>query len=346
MTKFEIPKDGYWHCQVLDKKDRWPVEILDISFDKLDFEIVQPFIKNQQFFINGVRFTNSQEIFSIKIVHTPQKAEHYGKETLSSSHVYVFGPDITLVFEKGEDWTARLLYTDEPILNNQATEKEKSHEFTIVNNVNQTQSQTQHQEQNLTLDNIQQLQDAFADFRREYKKLPGVDDTILKETQDALDELSNTSSPAEKNKVFNKIINTARIQKRNQSHILNGFHSVCNKTVKSLLIKIRIFFPNTPELWRCLCSSIFYFVFVCCNYYLRKLKKLRNIFILLITTILIYSSIHAFSWRLAFNNRKRNTVYKKNNIRASVVHFVLTFNKKLARNVKYIITWIIPVDII
>ena len=94
---------------------------------------------------------------------------------------------------------------NKPALTTKTAKSKKTALVTVVNNVNQTQSQTQHQEQSLTLENIQQLQDAFADFRQEYKELPGVDDAILKETQDALDGLSSVSSASEKNKALSKL---------------------------------------------------------------------------------------------------------------------------------------------
>lgn len=202
---FTIPEGGFWHCQISHKKSAWPIYIFDRNYEQIDFEIVQPFKKGNPFIVNGTVFNDRSEVVNIKIVYSSQKHDYYGKKSLSGYGVLVLAPDVPLVFEKGEDWTARLLYTDEPILNNQATEKGKLQALTIVNNVNQTQSQTQHQEQNLTLSNIQQLQDAFADFRQEYKKLHGVDDSILKETQDVLDELSTTSSASEKNKAFSKL---------------------------------------------------------------------------------------------------------------------------------------------
>lgn len=200
---FTIPEGGFWHCQISHKKSAWPIYIFDRNYEQIDFEIVQPFKKGNPFIVNGKVFNDRSEVVNIKIVYSSQKHDYYGKKSLSGHGVLVLAPDVPLVFEKGEDWTTRLLYTDE--LNNQVTEKGKLYELTIVNNVNQTQSQTQHQEQNLTLSNIQQLQNAFADFRQEYKKLDGVDDSILKETQDVLDELSTTSSASEKNKAFSKL---------------------------------------------------------------------------------------------------------------------------------------------
>lgn len=201
MIDFTIPKGGFWHCRVVRNEKEWPINQFDMTYDQLDFEIVQPFIKNQQFFINGVRFANSQGISRIKIVHTEKNNDFYGTRKLSGGGVIVLGPTVYKVFEIGDDWTSRLLQKAQTI----PPKKSQMPPSNTVINVNQTQFQTQHQEQNLTLSNIQQLQDAFADFRQEYKKLHGVDDSILKETQDALDELSTTSSSSEKNKALSKL---------------------------------------------------------------------------------------------------------------------------------------------
>ena len=162
MTKFEIPQDGYWHCKVCAEKG-WPIEKENMNLEQLNYEIVEPYKQNKPFIINGETFKNKDSVKFIKIVHTPKKAECYGTKFYS----YI---EVKVVFEEGEDWTARLLYSDESVSNNEGTKDKKSltessFSININNNNSQTQSQTQHQEQNFTLENIQQLQDAFADFR-------------------------------------------------------------------------------------------------------------------------------------------------------------------------------------
>lgn len=241
MIDFTIPEGGFWHCRVVRKEKDLPINQFDMTYDRLDFEIVQPFIKNQQFFINGVRFTNSQEISSIKIVHTDKNNDFYGIKKLSGRGVIVLGPTVYKVFEVGDDWTSRLLQKAQTI----PPQKSSIPSSSTVINVHQTQSQTQHQEQNLTLDNIQQLQDAFADFRQEYKKLHGVDDSILKETQDALDELSSVSSASEKSKAFSKLRRVLKeaetlITKAGEKatkflvayHALKGIYDLCANCIK------------------------------------------------------------------------------------------------------------------
>lgn len=199
MTKFEIPKSGYWHCKISSKKFRVPGYLFNSDLNRLDFEIIQPFRNNTTLIINGKIFANKEDISFIKIVHTVKKAQCYGQRILAP-----FTQNIPLVFEQGEDWTPRLLYTEKKV-NSDEVKDNKFPLVNIINNNSQTQSQTQHQEQNLSIESIQQLQDAFADFREEYKKVPNVDDSILKETQDSLDGISNNSSLADKNKAFNKL---------------------------------------------------------------------------------------------------------------------------------------------
>ena len=234
MTKFEIPQDGYWHCQILAKKyNKWPIEMTDMDFSKLDFDIVQPFRKNKPFIADGTLLKNRTDIDSIKIVHSPEKSEYYGTQSLSTENVFVFYPNITMVFIKGEDWTTRLLYSDESVNNNEGAKDNKSliepsFNINIDNRNFQTQSQTQHQEQNFTSENIQQLQDAFADFREEYKKLPNVDDSLLQETQDSLDALSKDSSLEEKNKAFNKV---RRVLKK-AKELFNNIGNIGEKAIK------------------------------------------------------------------------------------------------------------------
>ena len=198
MTKFEIPKAGYWHCKICSQKLKVPVYLFDSDLNRLDFEIIQPFRNNTTLIVNGRLFENKADISLIKIVHTIKKAQCYGQKILSP-----FAQNIPLVFEKGEDWTPRLLYREKTVSNE--VQDNKYPLVNIINNNSQTQSQIQHQEQNLSIESIQQLQDAFADFREEYKKVPNVDDSILKETQDSLDEISNNSSLTDKNKAFNKL---------------------------------------------------------------------------------------------------------------------------------------------
>lgn len=220
MTKFEIPQDGYWHCKVCAEKG-WPIERENMNLEQLNYEIVEPYKQNKHLIINGQKFKNKDSVHFIKIVHTPEKAECYGTYPYTA---------MDMVFEKGEDWTTRLLYSDESVSNNEGTKDKKSltessFSININNNNSQTQSQTQHQEQNFTLENIQQLQDAFADFREEYRKLPNVDDSLLKETQDSLDALSKDSSLEEKNKAFNKV---RRILKKAEE-LFNGIGEKATK---------------------------------------------------------------------------------------------------------------------
>ena len=199
MRKFEIPKFGYWHCKICSKKFRVPGYLFNSDLNRLDFEIIQPFRNNTALIIDGKLFANKADISFIKIVHTNKIAQCYGQRILTP-----FAQNIPLVFEQGEDWTTRLLYTEKNV-DSDAVQDNKYPLVNIINNNSQTQYQTQHQEQNLSIESIQQLQDAFADFREEYKKNPNVDDSILKETQDSLDGISNNSSLADKNKAFNKL---------------------------------------------------------------------------------------------------------------------------------------------
>ncbi len=203
----KIPNVGYWHCQILTDKNRWGIESLDMSFERLNTEIVKPYRRNKEFVISGTRIKSRDEITHIKIVHSEQKSNVYGKESLSSAGVVVLAPDRILVFDKGNDFTNYLLYSDEYDKDFIELEKKQSQPKNIIT-INNQQTQSQSQSQNLSISNIIELQDIFAKFRKECKTIEGIDDNDLKEVEDSLDELSAESTPEQKNKAFNKLRRT------------------------------------------------------------------------------------------------------------------------------------------
>ena len=213
----EIPKTGYWHCKIMIDKSSFPIYLYDKSFSYLNENIVKFYRQNKEFVIDGHRIENREKIKYIKIVHSDQKYTTYGIEKK-----YYF--DFPLVFEEGKDFTNDLLHSEEydDFFKEINKSSDNSNTNTInINNINQ-QQQIQSQSQQITINQIIELQDTFAELRRALKTNKNIDCEEMKETQDALDELSQNSTIEQKNKAFTKL-----------RRFINTVSSVIDKTSKA-----------------------------------------------------------------------------------------------------------------
>ncbi len=214
----QIPKDGYWHCKIMIDKNTFPIYLYDKSFYYLNENIVKFYRQNKEFVIDGHRIENREKIKYIKIVHSDQKYITYGIEKK-----YYF--DFPLVFENGKDFTNDLLHSEEYDVFfkeiNKSNDNSSNTNTININNINQ-QQQMQSQSQQISIEKIIELQDTFAELRKELKTNKNIDCEEMKETQDALDELSQNSPTEQKNKAFTKL-----------RRFINTVSSVIDKTSKA-----------------------------------------------------------------------------------------------------------------
>ncbi len=212
----EIPKDGYWHIRINFNKESFFYDELDMNYEKL-MNIVQKYNLNQSFTINGRIVKQNTDLKCIHICHTKKPHIFYGKgNSLYYDQWNVFEPNFC---HDTEDFTNILL---NPIQIQKRIEKEDNTSSKItINNINQ-QQQMQSQSQQITIEQIIELQDTFAELRKELKSNENIDCEEMKETQDVLDELSQNSTTEQKNKAFTKL-----------RRFINTVNSVVDKTSKA-----------------------------------------------------------------------------------------------------------------
>ncbi len=210
----EIPKDGYWHIRINFSKESLFYDALDMSYEEL-MNIVQKYNSNQSFTIDGRIVKQNTDLDYIRICHTERKHTIYGKgSNVYYDQWYVFEPDDC---HDTEDFTNELL---NPIQENIEKDGRTSNGITI-NNINQ-QQQMQSQSQQITMNQIIEIQDTFAELRKELKSNGKIDCEEMKEIQDALDELSQNSTTEQKNKAFTKL-----------RRFINTVSSIIDKTSKA-----------------------------------------------------------------------------------------------------------------
>lgn len=208
----DIPSTGFWHCTIgIENVGWWPSEELNMSFNDLFNNIIKPFRYNREFVFCEKRIKNRDQIYSIKIVHTDNKAETYGTRSLSHPGVTVVAPDITLAFEKGQNFTNYLLYSEDfdpafRIIEEKEMAKTQAHKLVINQNINQTQSQTLNVNIINNFNTICDIQELFETFKFNIcDQVNEQDSKRLSEVQDALDGLSQNSPPEQACGALNKL---------------------------------------------------------------------------------------------------------------------------------------------
>src|SRR5699024_5325912 len=76
-----------------------------------------------------------------------------------------------------------------------------------------------------------------------------------------------------------------------------------------------------------------------------ELVKLRNIFLLLVTDVLLHGLFYADLGRFTLNDGKGDTVDKQHDIRPGIVELVPTVYCKFFGDMEQIILWMFPVDV-
>lgn len=186
----QIPKDGYWHCKV----EYMMVEYCEknMSFDTLIRAIISPYKQKEDIIIGGHVIKN-KFVQRINIYHSNRKNFLDTEISINNLFKYI------------------------KIDNKQNSKKSQIN----INNINQ-QQQMQSQAQQISIEQIVELQDTFAELRKELKTNKNIDCEEMKETQDALDELSQNSTIEQKNKAFTKL-----------RRFINTVSSVIDKTSKA-----------------------------------------------------------------------------------------------------------------
>jgi hypothetical protein len=202
----EIPKNGYWHCKV--NVDGHESTSTDLTYSRLVKEIITPYVNNNVFFIGSLQILNRESIFRITILHSINEAKYYNgnKQELSSDN-YLTGEkkyrtvknyyNIFNLMDKanGEviNYTQQIFSCYELKENKQNSETSPINIFAPQNTQIQSQQQKQFQTQEQIQNNIWNLQKAFSEFREVCNEAKILNNTELKEAQDALDELSPNS---------------------------------------------------------------------------------------------------------------------------------------------------------
>ena len=213
----KIPRDGYWHIRIKLNKKPFFYDTLDMNYEEL-INIVQKYNSNQIFIIDGQIVKQNTDLDYIRICHTENEHVIYGKGNNGYyNQWYVFEPDYC---HDTEDFTNKLLNPKRENKNVNSSGIASNSNIIITNTNHQQQMQSQTQQ--ITIEQIVELQDTFSELRKELKSNKNIDCEEMKETQDALDELSQNSTTEQKNKAFTKL-----------RRFINTFSSVIDKTSKA-----------------------------------------------------------------------------------------------------------------
>ena len=106
-----------------------------------------------------------------------------------------------------------------------------------------------------------------------------------------------------------------------------------------------LFLPHIPEFFRRAGGGILHSVFIGRHHDLGKLVKLRDVFLLLVTDVLLHGLFYADLGRFTLNDSEGNTVDKQHDIRPSVVELVTAVYRKFFRDMEQVVLRMLPVDV-
>ena len=103
-----------------------------------------------------------------------------------------------------------------------------------------------------------------------------------------------------------------------------------------------LFLPHIPEFFRCTGSGILHSVFIGRHHNLDKLVELRNVFLLLVSDVLLHSLFYADLGRFTLNDSEGDTVDKQHDIRPGIVKLVPTV---YCGNMEQVVLRMLPINV-
>ncbi|MEO1241005.1 MAG: hypothetical protein AAFX54_03780 [Pseudomonadota bacterium] len=111
------PDDVYWHCYVAKIGGKSTSVLNDAKFEEIQREIIQPWLNNQTFTVNGMVISSKDQLEEIQIVKTPHPKETYADQhnrEMRASGIADMATDRRMLpFSHGEDFTNRLLFSSQ-----------------------------------------------------------------------------------------------------------------------------------------------------------------------------------------------------------------------------------------
>jgi len=111
------PDDLYWHCYVSKIGGKSTSVLNDAKFEKIQREIVEPWLNNLPFTVNGMVISNKDQLEEIQIVRTPHSkqiyAEQHNSEMRASGIADMATNRSLLPFSRGEDFTNQFLFSSQ-----------------------------------------------------------------------------------------------------------------------------------------------------------------------------------------------------------------------------------------